>query len=71
MKKISLMVLLAFAAGMPAYADYSNRAFVDEVSRGLDIVGAELNANVVPDAAPGELGREAALIKKLKELKGD
>ncbi len=58
MKKISYLVLLGFVAAMPAHADYSDRAFVAEVSRGLDIVGAESNAYVVPDAAPGELGRD-------------
>ena len=56
MKKISYFVLSAFVAAMPANANYSDRRFVAEVSRGLDIVGAESNAHVVPDAAPGELG---------------
>ena len=56
MKKISYFVLLAFVAAMPANANYSDQRFVAEVSRGLDIVGAESNAHVVPDAAPGELG---------------
>ena len=58
MKKISCLVLLAMVATMPAKADYSDRRFVSEVSRGLDIVGAELNVDVVPDEAPGELGRD-------------
>ena len=56
MKKISYFVLLAFVAAMPANANYSDQRFVAEVSRGLDIVGAESNAHIVPDAAPGELG---------------
>ena len=56
MKKISYFVLLALVAAMPANANYSDQRFVAEVSRGLDIVGAESNAHVVPDAAPGELG---------------
>ena len=58
MKKISCLVLLAAVTAMPASADHNNRQFVSEVSRGLDIIGAESNAHVVPDAAPGELGRD-------------
>ena len=55
MKKISCF-LVAMLVAMPAYAKYSDRQFRSEVSRGLDIVGAELNVNVVADDAPGALG---------------
>lgn len=55
MKKISCLVV-AMLVAMPAHAKYSNRQFRNEVARGIDIVGAELNANVVPDDAPGALG---------------
>lgn len=58
MKKISWLCLGLAIAGTPAFAEYSDKMFVSEVSRGLDIVGAESNAYVVPDAAPGELGRD-------------
>ena len=55
MKKISCLVV-AMLVAMPAHAKYSNRQFRNEVARGIDIVGAEYNVNVVPDDAPGELG---------------
>ena len=58
MKKITCSILLAIVAVMPAEASRRQRILVSEVSRGLDIVGAESNARVVPDAAPGELGRD-------------
>jgi len=56
MKKISCSILLMMFVVSSAFADYSNRGFMREVSYGLDIVGAEKNVDVVPDAAPGELG---------------
>lgn len=56
MKRISCSILLMMFVASPAFAGYSNRNFVREVSHGLDIVGAEYNVDVVPDAAPGELG---------------
>ncbi|MBO4625971.1 MAG: hypothetical protein J5679_01685 [Alphaproteobacteria bacterium] len=56
MKKISCVYALAMVVAMPAFAGYGNRSFVAEVSRGLDIVGAESNVDTVPDTAPGELG---------------
>ena len=58
MKKISCSVLLALMVTMPALAGSNSRGFVREVSRGLDIIGAESNAYVIPDAAPGELGND-------------
>ena len=61
MKKITCSILLAIVAVMPAEASRRQRILVSEVSRGLDIVGAESNAYVVPDAAPGELGRDVYL----------
>ena len=57
MKKIYCL-LGAMLTAMPAYAQYSDKQFRGEVSRGLDIVGAELNVDVVPDDAPGALGLE-------------
>lgn len=58
MKKTSYIFLLALIAALPADAKSTNRRLVSEVSRGLDIVGAELNVDVEPDFAPGELGRD-------------
>ena len=56
MKKISCSFWMLMIATMPAFAGSNNRVFVREVSRGLDIIGAESNVDVVPDTAPGELG---------------
>lgn len=56
MKKISFISLMAMIAVLPAEASNTSRRFVSEVSHGLDVVGAETNAYVVPDGAPGELG---------------
>lgn len=53
--------ILAFCgaiAATSADAAYSDRAFRSEISRGLDIVSARNNLDVVKDAAPGELGLE-------------
>lgn len=61
MKKITCSILLALVAIMPAEASRRQRILVSEVSRGLDIIGAESNAYVVPDAALGELGRDVYL----------
>ncbi len=57
MKKISCLVV-ALLVAMPAHAKYSDRQFRSEVARGIDIVGAELNVDVIPDDAPGALGRD-------------
>ena len=57
MKKISCLVI-AMLLAMPAHAKYSDGQFKSEVSRGLDIVGAQLNVDVIPDDAPGALGRD-------------
>lgn len=56
MKKISCLCLLAMVAAMPASASSSNREFISEVERGLDVVSAESTAYTTPDAAYGELG---------------
>ena len=57
MKKISCLVI-ALLTVMPAHAKYSNSLFKSEVSHGLDIIGAERNVDVIPDDAPGALGRD-------------
>ena len=49
---------MAMLLAMPAHAKYSDSQFKSEVSRGLDIVGAQLNVDVIPDDAPGALGRD-------------
>lgn len=57
MKKIYCLfgaMLMAF----PSFARYSDSQFRAEISRGLDIVGAELNVDVIDDDAPGALGQE-------------
>ena len=55
MRKISCLIV-ALLAVLPAHAKYSPRQLRSEVSRGLDVVGAEKNVNVVADDAPGALG---------------
>lgn len=57
MKKISCF-FIAMLVVLPAYAKYSDSQFRGEVARGLDIVGAEYNVDVVADDAPGALGLE-------------
>lgn len=57
MKKIYCL-FIAMLMACPSYAGYSDKQFRSEISRGLDIVGAELNVEVVPDDAPGALGAE-------------
>ena len=57
MKKISCLVI-AMLVALPAHAKYSNSLFKSEVSRGLDIIGAERNVDVIPDDAPGALGAD-------------
>ena len=56
MKKTSFIFLMAVIMAVPANAGSMSRGFVSEVSHGVDIVGAELNVNALPDDAPGELG---------------
>lgn len=59
MKKTPFLIAICGAmAATSANAAYSDRAFRAEVSRGLDIVSARANVDVVEDAAPGELGLE-------------
>lgn len=58
MKKTYFVFLLAAVMAMPANARSTDRRLISETKHGLDIVGAELNVDVVPDNAPGELGRD-------------
>lgn len=55
MKKISCLGILSVLIISPAFAEYSADDFVAEVTRGLDLIGAQANVDT-PDAAPGELG---------------
>lgn len=56
MKKIGYLGIFAVVLASPAMASYDADAFRDEITEGLDLVGARANADVLPDAAPGELG---------------
>ena len=56
MKKIGYLGIFAVVLASPAMASYYADAFCDEITEGLDLVGARANADVLPDAAPGELG---------------
>ncbi|MDE6478009.1 MAG: hypothetical protein K2L94_02045, partial [Alphaproteobacteria bacterium] len=60
MKKTSfgLVVCGCAAIASAAHAGYDNRQFRREVLQGLDIVGAQRNADVIADDAPGALGLE-------------
>lgn len=59
MKKTPFLIAICGAiAATTANAAYSDRAFRSEISRGLDIVSARANVEVVKDDAPGELGYE-------------
>ncbi len=58
MKKISYLGLVVAMIATSANAGYSDKKFRSEVLQGLDIIGARANVDVVPDAAPGELGLE-------------
>ena len=59
MKKTPFIIGICGAIwGATANAAYSDRAFRSEISRGLDIVSAQANVDIVEDAAPGELGLE-------------
>lgn len=55
MKKISYLGILSVLLATPAFAEYSDEQFRDEVLEGLDLVAARANVDV-PDPAPGELG---------------
>ena len=55
MKKI-FCLFAAMLMATPSYAEYSDKLFKSEVSRGLDIIGSERNVDVVADDAPGALG---------------
>lgn len=55
MKKISCLGILSVLIISPAFAEYGADDFVAEVTRGLDLIGAQANVDM-PDAAPGELG---------------
>ncbi len=58
MKRISYIGILALLIA-PHMADaYSDKSFRGEVTRGLDIISARANADVIPDDAPGELGAD-------------
>ncbi|MBD5400158.1 porin family protein [bacterium] len=59
MKKTPFIIAICgVTIATAANAAYSDRQFRAEVTRGLDIVGAHANVNIVGDAAPGELGYE-------------
>lgn len=59
MKKTPFIIAVWGAiAATGANAAYSDRAFRSEITRGLDIVSARANVEVVKDDAPGELGYE-------------
>ncbi len=59
MKKTPFIIGICGAIwGATANAAYSDRTFRSEISRGLDIVSAQANVDIVEDAAPGELGLE-------------
>jgi hypothetical protein len=60
MKKISLLSLFfaMFAACGGAIAGYDDQQFRAEVQKGLDILAARANVDVVEDDAPGELGSD-------------
>ena len=57
MKNISYLCLGIALLTMPAMAQYSDAQFRDEVVEGLDLISVRENIDV-PDAAPGELGRD-------------
>ncbi len=58
MKKISYFGLLAaMMMAMPAFANTADK-FRGEVARGLDLISATVNVDVVADDAPGELGAD-------------
>ncbi len=59
MKKTPFIIaILCSVCANTASAAYSDRQFKSEVTRGLDIIGAHANVNIIEDAAPGELGLE-------------
>ncbi len=58
MKKISYIGILACLVAPHVATAYSDRDFRGEITRGVDIIGAYANADVVPDDAPGELGAD-------------
>lgn len=60
MKKTSFCLAVCGCAVMAsaAHGGYDDRQFRREVLQGLDIVGAQRNADVIADPAPGALGLE-------------
>lgn len=59
MKKTPFLIALCGAiTATSVNAAYTGRQFRSEVTRGLDIVSARANVEVVKDDAPGELGLE-------------
>ncbi len=59
MKKTPFLIALCGAmTATSVNAAYTDRQFRSEVTRGLDIVSARANVEVVKDDAPGELGLE-------------
>lgn len=59
MKKTQFLIAVCGAiAATSGNAAYSDRAFRSEVTRGLDIISARVNVDVIKDDAPGELGYE-------------
>lgn len=58
MKKLSLFTICAVLLTCGAASAYSDSSLLRETRRGVDIIGAERNVHRIPDAAPGELGRD-------------
>ncbi len=48
-------------AGASAFAVGNADLFVGEISRGVDLIGAQRNVDVIPDEAPGQLGADVYL----------
>ncbi len=59
MKVLSCFGCLAgLLAVCPTFAATNADLFTDEVSKGLDLISAELTVDTIPDDAPGELGAD-------------
>lgn len=64
MKRISYLGLaIALLCSGYAFAGEEDARFKAEVLEGLDIVSARLNADIVPDSAPGALGEEVYMVE--------
>ena len=59
MKKISYVGLILATFGIAnANASYDDAKFMNEIGRGLDLIGAETTVTEIEEPAPGELGAE-------------